>query len=156
MKLLNNRVLFQVVAIILGGAVLCPASALAAHKARLEVVSGEKTHVFNVDVATTVQEKMQGLMFVEKLPEDEGMLFVEPKPSQMGMWMKNTLIPLDMLFVDEGGTIVHIEHEAEPQSLKVRGPGVPVVAVVELAGGVAARYGIRKGDVVQWHSSDMR
>lgn len=130
--------------------------ALAMQKASVEVVSGEKTHVFNVDIAATTQEKMQGLMFVESLPEDRGMLFVETTPRVVSMWMKNTLIALDMLFVGADGRIVHIEHRAKPQTLRTRTAGVPVMAVLELAGGVAETYGIKEGDRLTWQISDLQ
>ena len=103
-------------------------------------------HLFRAELATTPAEQSQGLMYREHLKPDAGMLFVFQPPRRVGFWMKNTLIPLDMLFVDAGGRIVAIEAEVAPHSLDSRGPGVPVAAVLEINGGLAERLGIRVGD----------
>ncbi|MFL5232396.1 MAG: DUF192 domain-containing protein, partial [Microvirga sp.] len=91
----------------------------------------------------------RGLMFRHRLPEDRAMLFdfIDPKP--VSMWMKNTYIPLDMLFVAGDGRVVHIAANTKPQSLDVITAGRPVKAVIEVAGGTAARLGIKPGDLVR-------
>lgn len=104
---------------------------------------------FDIWVADTAQRSEQGLMFVHSLPPASGMLFPLERPGAMRMWMKNTLIPLDMLFVDERGRVVYIRERATPQSQDIISAPVPVKAVLELAGGECARLGIRVGDQVR-------
>lgn len=107
------------------------------------------THRFEVELATTPAQHQRGLMFREHLPENHGMLFVYNPPRPIKMWMKNTYIPLDMLFIAPTQEIVHIHEMAEPHSLKAVGPDSGNVwAVVELAGGVAARLGLKPGDSI--------
>jgi hypothetical protein len=88
-------------------------------------------------------------MFRRTMAPDAGMLFDYKTPTLATMWMRNTLIPLDMLFVDEQGRIVNIHERAVPQSLDVIAAAAPVRAVIELNGGTAARLGIVQGDRVQ-------
>jgi uncharacterized membrane protein (UPF0127 family) len=87
-------------------------------------------------------------MFVEQLPADRAMIFLYDPPQRVGMWMKNTLVPLDMLFVDQRGCVVRVHAEAEPGSLETIDSGEPVVLVVELAGGSAGALAIARGDRV--------
>jgi uncharacterized protein len=114
----------------------------------LTIVSANGPHRFKVEVAETPAQMEQGLMFRTSLAPDAGMLFVYPQPTVATMWMKNTLIPLDMLFVDARGRIVNIQQRAVPQSLDVISAAAPVRAVIELNGGTAARLGIEPGDKV--------
>jgi uncharacterized membrane protein (UPF0127 family) len=116
--------------------------------AHLTIVSASGRHDFTVELATTPAQMEQGLMFRRSLAADAGMLFDYRAPSMATMWMKNTLIPLDMLFVDAGGHIVNIHERAVPGSLATIGAAAPVRAVVELNGGTASRLGIRPGDRV--------
>jgi hypothetical protein len=90
----------------------------------------------------------QGLMFRQELAPDSGMLFDFKQPTLATMWMRNTLIPLDMLFVDTTGRIVNIHERAVPQSDAIISAAAPVRAVIELNGGTAARLGIKAGDRV--------
>lgn len=112
----------------------------------LNVVSGENEYHFDVQVADTPARQAIGLMFRRELPPDRGMLFDFSPGRVVRMWMKNTIVPLDMLFVDHAGNIVSIDVMAEPLSLSPRGPSIPVRAVLELAGGTCSRLGIRVGD----------
>jgi uncharacterized membrane protein (UPF0127 family) len=114
----------------------------------LTIVSANGRHRFKVEVAETPAQMEQGLMFRTSLAPDAGMLFIYPQPTVATMWMKNTLIPLDMLFVDAQGRIVNIHQRAVPQSLDVISAAAPVRAVIELNGGTAARLGIEPGDKV--------
>ena len=114
----------------------------------LTIVSANGPHRFKVEVAETPAQMEQGLMFRTSLAPDAGMLFVYLQPTVATMWMKNTLIPLDMLFVDPRGRIVNIQQRAVPQSLDVISAAAPVRAVIELNGGTAARLGIEPGDKV--------
>ena len=111
----------------------------------LTIEAGEVSHSFTVEVASTPEEIQQGLMFREELGPDAGMLFDFGEVRQASMWMKNTLIPLDMLYVDQTGTVVAIARNAVPGSTRSLGPGVPVRAVVELAGGRSRELGIAPG-----------
>lgn len=106
------------------------------------------TRQYTIELAETPQQQAQGLMFRTSLPSNAGMLFVPPEETVMTMWMKNTQIPLDMLFIDRGGIIIHIEENTTPQSLAVISAGKPVRAVLELAGGTARANGIKPGDHV--------
>jgi len=115
----------------------------------LTIVSATGPHRFRVEVAETPAQMEQGLMFRRTLAPDAGMLFDYKAPTVATMWMRNTLIPLDMLFVDERGRIVNIRERAVPQSLDVIAAAAPVRAVIELNGGTAARLGIAPGDQVQ-------
>lgn len=101
---------------------------------------------FSVEVADDSAERARGLMYVEHLPAGHGMLFIYPAPHRAGFWMKNTLIPLDMIFVDGGGTVTHVHENAIPHDATVIDGGEGVVAVLELNGGMAARIGIGVGD----------
>ena len=116
--------------------------------ALLTIESGGGRHNFAVEVATTPEQMEQGLMFRRSMARDAGMIFDFKTPSMATMWMKNTLIPLDMLFVDAEGRIVNIHERAVPGSLDMIAAAAPVRAVVELNGGTAARLGIRPGDRV--------
>jgi hypothetical protein len=115
----------------------------------LTIVSAGGPHLFTVEVAETPAQMEQGLMFRRTMAPDAGMLFDYKTPTLATMWMRNTLIPLDMLFVDAQGRIVNIHERAVPQSLDVIAAAAPVRAVIELNGGTAARLGIAPGDRVQ-------
>ena len=115
----------------------------------LTIVSATGPHRFTVELAETPEQMEQGLMFRRTMAADAGMLFDYKTPVVATMWMRNTLIPLDMLFVDAHGRIVSIHERAVPQSLDVIAAAAPVRAVIELNGGTAARLGIAPGDKVQ-------
>ena len=106
------------------------------------------SHSFTVELATTELQQEQGLMFRTQLAEGHGMLFVFGEPRIAAMWMKNTLIPLDMLFIDSEGKIVHIGERATPQSEAIITSEIPVKAVLELAGGTCDKQDIKVGDIV--------
>lgn len=110
------------------------------------VTRSGRTHVFSIEVPQTPQQMAQGLMFRRSLAPDAGMLFVFSHMQVISMWMKNTLIPLDMLFMDRSGVIVDIRAMTQPLSENLITPDAPAMAVLELAGGTAARLGIEKGD----------
>ena len=103
---------------------------------------------FHVELATMPQQHEQGLMFRRTLAPDAGMLFDFKTPSPVSMWMKNTFIPLDMLFIDAGGRIINIAERTVPQSLDPVAAAAPARAVLEVNGGTAARLGIKPGDRV--------
>jgi uncharacterized protein len=108
------------------------------------------TYSFHVWVADTPERAAQGLMFVSDLPESEGMVFPVEPPRVENMWMKNTYIELDMLFMDDQGRVTKIIQRAAPLSLRTLSSDTPVAAVLELKGGQAAKLGLRNGDSVTW------
>ncbi len=114
----------------------------------LTIISATGPHRFKVELAETPAQMTQGLMFRTSLAPDAGMLFDYQQPTVATMWMRNTLIPLDMLFVDAQGRIVNIHERAVPQSHDVIAAAAPVRAVIELNGGTASRLGIEPGDRV--------
>lgn len=114
----------------------------------LTIISATGPHRFKVELAETPSQMTQGLMFRTSLAPDAGMLFDYKQPTLATMWMHNTLIPLDMLFVDAEGRIVNIHQRAVPQSLDIIAAAAPVRAVIELNGGTASRLGIEPGDRV--------
>lgn len=116
----------------------------------LEIRSGDRTHRFQVEVARSEEEQRQGLMFRESLDPDEGMLFPFPQPRPAHFWMKNTLIPLDMIFVRADGSIARIAVNTVPHSLDLVGVDEPVAAVLEIAGGRSVELGIGEADRVSW------
>ena len=105
---------------------------------------------FTVEVARTVEQQAQGMMNRQSLAPDRGMIFPYDPPVAASFWMKNTLIPLDMIFVRADGTIARIEANAAPLSLDPVAAGEPVGAVLELAGGRSAELGITPGARVEW------
>jgi uncharacterized membrane protein (UPF0127 family) len=113
----------------------------------IETQGGRQFH-FTVQLATTSQEQTIGLMFVESMPADAGMLFVFPDVAMHNFWMRNTLIPLDMLFIGPDGKIVNIIERAEPLTLDPRPSAAPVKYVLELNGGITRFLSIHPGDTV--------
>lgn len=112
----------------------------------LEILSGDKRHRFRIEMARTDADRARGLMFRQSMPADQGMLFDFERDQMVSMWMRNTFIPLDMLFVFADGRIHRIEHRTEVQSERTISSGVPVRAVLELNAGVSERLGIKSGD----------
>ncbi len=114
----------------------------------LTIVTATGRHDFKVELALTPQQRARGLMFRKNLAADAGMLFDFGIPGKVAMWMKNTLIPLDMLFIKPGGIIANIAFGTTPLSLVPAPSNGPVRGVLELKAGTAARLGIRPGDRV--------
>jgi uncharacterized membrane protein (UPF0127 family) len=129
-------------------------------QATLEIATHSGTQHFNIWIADSPAREQQGLMFVKNLASNQGMLFPQDEPRVMSMWMKNTLIPLDMLFIDANGMIVYIKHDATPQSESIITTPSSVVftsseptlvkAVLEIAGGLSAKRDIEIGDQVRY------
>lgn len=116
---------------------------------RLTLVTATGRHDIVIEVAETAQQKTLGLMFRTNLPEDRGMLFPYGKAQEITMWMRNTYIPLDMVFIRADGVVHRIEARTEPLSERIIASSGPVAAVLELAGGVAAKLGLKPGDKVE-------
>lgn len=125
------------------------AAAVAVPRVIIDSPSGRSTEVA-VELARTAEEQARGLMFRERLAPGTGMLFVFPVTEEHSFWMQNTLIPLDMIFIDEAGRVVGVVERAEPLTTALRGVGRPSRYVLEVAGGVAAERGIRAGDQVRF------
>lgn len=109
---------------------------------------------FGVELALTPQEQARGLMYRETLPRGQGMLFVYPRPSSVSFWMKNTLIPLDMIFVDARGHVRRIHHQARPGDLTPIPGGDDILAVLEINGGLARALGISEGSEMRHPAFD--
>jgi uncharacterized membrane protein (UPF0127 family) len=116
----------------------------------LAITSGTRTHRFVVEVARTPEEQATGLMNRSNLAPDRGMIFPFDTPREASFWMKNTLIPLDIIFVRTDGRIANIEANTVPLSLDPVLSAGPVGAVLEIAGGRSAELGIKPGDRVEW------
>lgn len=110
----------------------------------VETTDGNR-HAFRVELALSPAQKSQGLMFRPRLDADAGMLFLHARPRVLTMWMKNTLIPLDMIFISSDGTVIAVAEETTPRSLDVISSEAPAKAVLEVAGGTARRLGITPG-----------
>jgi uncharacterized membrane protein (UPF0127 family) len=127
---------------------LAQASALATGTGTLVLKTDTGDHNFAIEVAATKEEQALGLMFRRSLPENAGMLFIYQPPQPAVMWMKNTLIPLDMVFIAPDGKVLRIETNTEPFSTAVIPSEGMVSAVLELNAGQAARIGLKRGDKV--------
>lgn len=123
-----------------------PASAEGTGPLVLKTDSGD--HTYSVEIADSPGEKARGLMFRRSLPQDHGMIFLYDPPQPASMWMQNTYIPLDMIFITEQGTVLRIEANTEPFSTAVISSGGVAEAVLELNAGEAARIGLKPGDRV--------
>ena len=128
---------------------LCAApAARAASFQPLEIATKSGVQVFSVEMATTEEEKTQGLMYRKELPDGKGMLFDFSPEQQISMWMKNTYIPLDMIFIRADGRILRIAENTEPLSTKIISSGGLAKGVLEVIAGTAQKYGIAPGDRV--------
>ena len=114
----------------------------------LEIVTKSAVQVFSVEMATTEEEKQTGLMYRKELPDGKGMLFDFSPEQQISMWMKNTYISLDMIFIRADGRILRIAENTEPLSTKIISSGGLAKGVLEVIAGTAQKYGIQPGDRV--------
>src|SRR5215471_19261956 len=121
---------------------------LAASTGTLVLKTTTGDHNFNIEVATTDQERALGLMFRRSLPENSGMLFMYDPPQPATMWMKNTFIPLDMVFISADGKVHRVESNTEPFSTAIIPSEGDVVGVLELNAGEANKIGLKRGDQV--------
>jgi hypothetical protein len=112
------------------------------------VASINRCILFDIYIAASRQQRAQGLMHIRQMDTYEGMIFLYSQPAQISMWMKNTLIPLDMLFLDRSGKIVAIHTGAVPMSEEIIKSGVSVTAVLELNAGAVEQFGLQKNDRV--------
>ncbi|WP_409567933.1 DUF192 domain-containing protein [Methylobacterium sp. E-025] len=133
---------------------LAPASAEEARQARsqtepLSIRSKDGTHRFDVEVMRDDAGRTRGLMFRRTMAPNHGMLFDFERSEPVAMWMKNTYLPLDMLFIRADGTIARVAADTEPLSTAIIASPEPVLSVLELNAGVAAKLGIKAGDRVE-------
>jgi uncharacterized membrane protein (UPF0127 family) len=112
---------------------------------RVSVKTPSGTHSFSVELAQNNRDRARGLMFRDEMADGHGMLFIFPRSKVQSFWMKNTHIPLDMLFIDENGVVVGIVENAEPMTTTSRSVGKPSQYVLELNGGMCRRLGIAAG-----------
>lgn len=114
----------------------------------LEIATKGGVRVFSVEMARTEEQKTTGLMFRKELAEGQGMLFDFAPEQPISMWMRNTFIPLDMIFIRADGSVLRIAENTTPQSERIISSGGPAKAVLEVIAGTARRYGIAPGDMV--------
>jgi uncharacterized membrane protein (UPF0127 family) len=134
--------------LVVAGVVVAGGSVRAASFQPLEIVTKRGVQVFSVEVATTEEEKQTGLMYRKELADGKGMLFDFNPEQEVSMWMKNTYVSLDMIFIRADGRILRIAENTEPLSTKIISSKGPARAVLEVVAGTAQKYGIRPGDRV--------
>jgi len=129
--------------------VLCAGGLWAACSDSVATVATDTAKVrFQVELAITAQDKAQGLMHRETLPDRAGMLFIYPNPQPVSFWMRNTLIPLDMIFIDDQGRVARVHHNAVPLDETPIYGGDAIKAVLEINAGLAKKYGISDTSMV--------
>ena len=127
---------------------LCVAFSDSPFEITIEKQNSETT-TFYVDLANTFDKRERGLMYVSSLPQDKGMLFIYDKESRVSMWMKNTFIPLDMIFIDKKGTITEIVERPDTRSRVTTISSKPIKYVLEINLGESTKRGIKVGDRVK-------
>ena len=136
-------------AVFVMAAALLPGLSLTAQSAEqqtLEIASKTGVHVFAVELAVTDEERARGLMYRRSVPESYGMLFDFKRDQEVSMWMRNTYVSLDMIFIQSDGRIRRIAENTETESDKIISSGGPVRAVLEVVAGTAKKFGIEPGD----------
>lgn len=119
-------------------------------KSTLEIETADgKALTYDIELALTQGQITQGLMHRQSMPLDAGMLFIYARPHIVRMWMHNTVIPLDMVFIGADGSIVDIAKNTVPFSEDIVAPATPAIAVLELNAGVADKDGLKVGDIVR-------
>lgn len=137
--------LFVIAHLVLSGSV----GALAQALDKLEITTSTGVHAFSVELARDDAEREKGLMYRRFMPPGRGMLFDFKREEPVMFWMKNTYIPLDMIFISRAGTVTSIAANAEPLSERLIPSGGPCYGVLEVNGGVAASIGLKPGDKVR-------
>ena len=125
-----------------------PPAARGAEQQTLEIASKTGVHLFAVEIAVTDEERARGLMYRRSVPESYGMLFDFKRDQDVSMWMRNTYVSLDMIFIQSDGRIRRIAENTETESDKIISSGGPVRAVLEVVAGTAKKFGIAAGDRV--------
>ncbi|VAV94984.1 FIG007785: exported protein [hydrothermal vent metagenome] len=130
-------------------ALATPASAGPCHEDQVLLRGDWGQARFSIELADDAEERAEGLMFRENLPKNAGMLFMYPEPKQVAFWMKNTMIPLDMIFLDKTGTVKRVHSMAKPYDTSPIFGGDDILAVLEINGGLAEALGITEGSELQ-------
>jgi uncharacterized protein len=128
--------------------VVSPPTARSAEQQTLEIASKTGVHLFAIEIAVTDEERARGLMYRRSVPDSYGMLFDFKRDQEVTMWMRNTYVSLDMIFIQSDGRIRRIAENTETESDKIISSGGPVRAVLEVVGGTAKKLGIEPGDRV--------
>jgi len=144
----GHRLTFVALLLGLAGLLLQSVPLTGATMDSLEIATRSGVHSFSVEVVATEEERQKGLMFRKQLPEGTGMLFDFKVDAPVSFWMKNTYIPLDMIFIRGDGRIASIAENTEPLSERLIPSNGPVRGVLEVIGGTAKKLGIRPGDRV--------
>lgn len=116
----------------------------------LRLITARQSHRLRVEVAASPREQQIGMMFRTQLPRGKGMLFPFESPRNLTFWMENTVIPLDLVFISPAGRVINVAANAKPFSRDLLPSEGPAIAVLEIAGGEAARMGLRPGDRVEY------
>lgn len=127
---------------------LAPQASGAAELQPLEIATKSGVRMFSVEMAKTEEERAKGLMYRKELPDGRGMLFDFTPEQTISMWMKNTYVSLDMIFIGADGRVIRIAENTETESTKIISSGGPAKAVLEVIAGTARKYGIAQGDQV--------
>lgn len=135
--------------LLLMAACLFPGNAEAMRREDMKLHTSKGIKVISVEITETQEEKMKGLMFRPSLPDNQGMIFAYDPPREITMWMRNTYIPLDMVFIRSDGIVHRIEAWTRPLSEEIIASRGDVAACLELAGGAAERIGLKPGDRVE-------
>jgi uncharacterized membrane protein (UPF0127 family) len=138
-----------VVLVCLALALLATSAGLAQTLEPLTLVTRTGSHVFQIEVARNDEDRARGLMHRRTLPADRGMLFDFERVAPVSMWMENTYISLDMIFIRPDGVVARVAQDTEPLSRRIVPSGEPVLAVLEVIAGTARRIGLQPGDRVE-------
>ena len=141
--------LMCVAVLVLAASLLVPGQAAAQALEKLTLVTASGRHDFQVEVMRTPDERAKGLMFRRFMPADRGMLFDFQRVEPVAMWMQNTYISLDMIFIRADGSVARVAERTEPLSTRTIPSGEPVLSVLELNGGIAEKIGLKPGDKVE-------
>ena len=152
-RLFPKRLAFALLFLVMGSPALPAQASIEGSSATrkletVKVVTKSGGQTFMVEIANTPDQRARGLMFRTRLPERHGMLFDFGRHQEIRMWMKNTLIPLDMIFIQSDGRIHRIEQNTKPGSIRVISSNGPVRAVLEMKAGTSKKYGVALGDRV--------
>lgn len=139
---------WQWLSLVVIGFLVAAGPAPASNLQTLEIASKTGVHAFAVELAQTDDERAKGLMYRKELPEGRGMLFDFRREQEVSMWMQNTYIPLDMMFIRADGRILSIAENTTPLSTRTISSGGPVLGVLEVIGGTVRKLGIAPGDRV--------
>lgn len=146
---MGKRIETRLIAAVLALFTLTQAAFAACTPGQIELAGEQGVVRFDVDVADSFSERGRGLMFVREMPDDYGMLFIYGVTRPVSFWMKNTYIPLDMIFIDRRGVVQKVHANAVPHDTTSISSDVPIRSVLEINGGLAEKMGIGPGTLVR-------